>query len=673
MSTSAKPSICRICRENCGILVQDNGQEIKITGNPHHPISKGFICFRGKHFGNVHYAQDRLSHPLLKIRNQWVKISYDDAVEILASKFKECKKKYGGQSVVFYKGEALKHQEIRRYTRHLAHGFGTPNYISVRSLCYSSILMAYGMTSGFIIHPDFEEMKVAIAWGANPAVSASRTFNEIRKASKNGLKLIAIDPVCSRTARFADIHLPIIPGSDGFLALAFIKFAIEAKEFHPQKGADRAWNKLKSITANSSFQSLLRETGIQQSRFFETASLIFENLPGWIFTGSGLELQPAGFQLIRSLALLHTILSPSHQTAPSSVRLAPPPGINLYPDMPRPVGYQEAPLFIEDQNEGQGMYLHRAILEDAPYPVRAMLVMGGNPALTFPNSHIQQKALRKLDFLAVFDLFPTATTQLADLVLPAADFLENLELHDYGCIGRPYLGMVKPVTVSEKGWPTWKLLFQLAHKLELGHLFPWLHNRESLDAALKGTGISLSALEDSPSATVKYEPAHISADGKHSPDGQAVYFSEYLDSMGYAGTPDQEAVEQTLKIDDEFPFWLSTGDRVIPFQHSQFRNCPAYKRAMPEEFLTVHFKTAARLGIENGDLITLSTRHGTIDIRARIDDAIRPDCLSMHHGCETYNANELTGLENFDPVTGFPFQRAIPATINAKSNKEKAQ
>jgi anaerobic selenocysteine-containing dehydrogenase len=86
--------------------------------------------------------------------------------------------------------------------------------------------------------------------------------------------------------------------------------------------------------------------------------------------------------------------------------------------------------------------------------------------------------------------------------------------------------------------------------------------------------------------------------------------------------------------------------------------------------LKIHFETAAQLGIENGDLITLSTRHGTIDIPARLDDALRPDCLSMHHGCEAYNANELTGLEHFDPITGFPFQRAIPATIKRKSKKE---
>ena len=99
---------------------------------------------------------------------------------------------------------------------------------------------------------------------------------------------------------------------------------------------------------------------------------------------------------------------------------------------------------------------------------------------TFPCFSQQKKALNGLDFLAVFDLFMTETAQLADLVLPASDSLGNLELHDYGQAGHPYLGLIKPAASSPIGWPTWKLLFTLARRFGLERLFPWEDNSEAI-------------------------------------------------------------------------------------------------------------------------------------------------------------------------------------------------
>ncbi len=399
-------------------------------------------------FGEVHYAQDRLRSPLIRKGSGWVKISYEDALEVLASNLQTCREEYGPESVAFYKGESLKHQEIDQYMHHLSYGFGTPNYISVGSLCQFSNELGYGLTNGQIPLPDFQRMKTAIVWGANPAVSSFHMFRALKQAVRNGTNLIVIDPTRTETAKIADLHLPITPGSDGFLALAFIKYASEKAHINPQTSVSEGWDELKELVYSVSYRSLLERTGILEDDFNEASVFIFENLPGWIHTGLGLELNPCGVQSIRAIASLQSLLDRQHAPSSLTYKLKTLPGKHLYPDRPDPIGAKESPLYIHGNEEGQGMYLARAILNHDPYPVKAMLITGGNPILTFPDSKTQTKAFQKLDFLAAFDLFMTPTARLAHLVFPASDFLENLELHDYGQSGRPYLGLIRPVTCN---------------------------------------------------------------------------------------------------------------------------------------------------------------------------------------------------------------------------------
>ena len=299
--------------------------------------------------------------------------------------------------------------------------------------------------------------------------------------------------------------------------------------------------------------------------------------------------------------------------------------------------------------------------------MKAVLIAGGNPALTFPDSETQTEAFRKLDFLAVFDLFMTPTAQLAHLVLPAADFLENMELHDYGHGGRPHLGLIKPVTMTTKGWPAWKLIFELAGRLGLRELFPWQDNRQALIYKFSENGIELSDLENSPSATVSYKNGESSDSDPYPPHGKTRYRSEAVEKAGNPGLPTLESLSLPFRTDEQFPFWLSTGDRVPFFQHSQFRRCPTYKARMEEPLLGIHPEAARALQICNGDFAFLSTRYGKIRVKVDLSDDLRKDCLRMTHGWKEGNVNELTGLEYFDPLSGFPWLRALPARLE-KSN-----
>jgi anaerobic selenocysteine-containing dehydrogenase len=665
MAEKARATICRICKESCGILVSDNGRGLEMKGNPEHPISKGFICFRGKHLGEVHNAQNRLTRPLLRRGSGWETISFEDALGILAHNLEKTRKWHGPESVVFFKGESLKHQEIAEYLRHLSHGFGSPNYMTVGSLCHFALQLGFGLTIGGIPHLDPGRSKVAVLWGVNPAVAFPRSWSEIRKCLRDGMKLVVIDPTRSQSAKHADLHLPIRPGSDGFLALAFMKYAVEEASLGP-RFPEEGWNDLESYVRGLSYEDLIEKTSIPMSLFREACTLIFNNLPGWSQAGSGIELKPCGVQTIRSIAALQSILDPENRPAVSPAPLAPLPGMDRYPRMAPPIGAEQFPVYSRKGNGGQGMLLTRAILQNDPYPVRAMLVVGANPVLTFPGSSLHRKAFESLDFLAVFDMFMTATARCADLVIPATSVLETLELHDYGQIGQPYLGLVRPVVSDPEGWPAWKLMFELAGALGLGDLFPWKDNEEALRHRLSAANVSFDDLVESPSATVRYTPAGKSGNGWSTPDGKVHYRSDFLEEAGCEPAPVSDSFILPLTTDENYPLWLSTGDRLPYFQHSQFHEIPAHKLAVPEPSLDIHPDAARSLGIQNGDRVLLSTRYGGIEAPAKLDTDLRADCLRLSHGWVEANANELTHSPYFDPISGFPWMRALPARIEKR-------
>ncbi|MEJ2718569.1 MAG: molybdopterin-dependent oxidoreductase [Deltaproteobacteria bacterium] len=667
MDGSPIPTICKICDEHCGILVADDGKKVTITGNRAHPVSRGFVCVKGKNFGEVHHSPHRLTSPLLRKKSGWEEISFEAALDVLASNFQRCKREFGPESVDFFKGEGLKHFEVAQYMRHLTNGFGSPNYVSIGSLCHYAQVMGHALTYGGKPIPDFERIGVAILWGANPAASSPRMFGELRTAVRQGIKLIVVDPVSSRTAKLAHVHLPVRPGSDGFLALAFLKQAIEEKKLAPKDDLEQGWHDLVELVGDLSYRDLLQRADIKDRAFHDACDLLFDHLPAWTRVGLGLEHRPGGVQTIRTASCLQSILDPENRPFHMAAHLKALPGADQYPEMPLPIGEERTPLFTKGRREGQGMFLTRAILNAEPYAVHAMLVAGANPMLTFPGVPRQREALQHLDFLAVFDLFMTPTARLADLVIPGADHLDNLELHDYGRIGSPYLGLMRPATSSPKGWPTWRLVFELARSLGLGDLFPWEDNRQALAYRLSGTSVTLNDLEGSESSTAMYQADKPSNERWHTKDGKVHYRSNELYATGNHALPVPEAIDLPEQTDGEYPFWLSTGDRVLAYQHGQFREIPVYEKMVPEPLVDIHPNAAARLGIQSGELVVLSTRYGHITIRAHVTQEVREDCLRMTHGWEQANANELTGLEHFDAVSGYPWLKAVPGKVERQA------
>ncbi len=661
-----KPAICRICKEGCGLLVSRTAAGLKIKGNPEHPVNRGFVCFRGAHFGEVHDSPVRLTSPLLKIKSGWKRISYQHAVDILTDKIRSGRKTCGAESLCIYKGESLKHQESTAYLRHLCYGLGSSNYHTVGSICHNAMALGHGLTYGGIPAPDYERVQCILVWGCNPANSLQRNFMRLKHAKENGTKIIVIDPTLSSTARIADLHLPVRPGRDGFLALALLKRHAKNASLLPDTASSVGWPKLQAELSALSLDFLLDQADIDLTLFDKTADLLLHNGPTWIQTGLGLELQPSGVQTVRAIACLQSLLDPLCRPAAPWGKLRPLPGSDSYPDMVSPVGEKEFPVFSGKIAEGQAMRLPEAVLLNRPYPVRTMLITGANPMLTFPDPALFGKTLQGLDFLAVFDLFMTETAREADLVLPAATHLEFHELHDYVAVGQPYLGLVQPVEDSGKGWPLWKLVFELAKRLDLGALFPWQDNRQALTERMAGSEIEFHDLTASASLTVKYAVPEIKPGVWRTFDGKVHFHSIELEKAGQRGIPTAGCFVPPLDRGEDFPFYLSTGDRIPVYQHSQFHNIPSYRKQFPLPGVEMHPAAAQDLAIGNDDTVTLSTPFGSLEVAVSLSQELRHDCLRLTHGWSEANANVLGTFEHLDPISGFPWLKAIPAGIAKK-------
>lgn len=649
-----KKTICRLCSEGCGLIVSQSKHHVSILPDPDHPISKGFICQKARMLAAYLYSNKRLTAPLVRHHGMWKTISWAESFSLIQQKFLDIAQKFGPESIVFYKGEGAKHQETTDYLRHFAYAFGSPNFITVDSLCHSVLSMAYSLTCGGIPYFDARHHRAVLMWGANMQTSHPRLYRDILVARKNlGTKLVTIDPVNTRVAQKSDLYLQIKPGTDGFLALALAKLFLH-KNSAPDIG--HGFDEYRTYVLSLDIDKLLEPTGLSFDQAEDAIHLLQESGPAWIHQGVGLEHQPHSFQTIRSISNLALLLDETAQGPKFSFPLKPLPDANNYPPLAQPIGAKSFPFFTQFFRCGHMLDVPKAIHEGIPYPVKAMLISAGNPAVSLPNTLAFTSGLGKLDFLVVHDLYMTATAHYADLVLPAASFLEFTELHDYGNMNQPYLALINPVvsTTHMSGKPLWEILFTLAKGLGLQQYFPWHNNYEAIMDRLGAAWNWHGPLEKDQCIMLDYRDQTIPA--------KSIKHFFVLDSphTGLTAQPVVEALDIASLQEKytEFPLRLLAGKRMLASHNTQLLD-DAEVRLLPLEISQTDMDT---FQVQDGETVKLATPWGNMSVQVQQSDVV-PGTLVVAHGFTVHNINMLTPLEHGDPVTGFPWLKGIPARL----------
>jgi anaerobic selenocysteine-containing dehydrogenase len=686
-----KTFCARMDHGGCGLLVEvENGKIVRVKGDPDCSLNRGTICAKG--LAQIERLQhpERLRHPLrrtgAKGGGQWERISWDEALALLAEKFRERISRGEGKSMAFAQGTP-KGLELYLMIR-LANVLKIPHIVTPGSICHMPRETASLITCGFFPVPDYDHPPaLVLAWGSNLFQTNEEGVIgfQLRRALDRGAKLVTIDPRKTALASRSVLWLQPKPGSDLALALGMLKVIVEEKIYDPDfvKKWTVGFEELEKELKDYSLRNLAEATWVPEQKIREAALLYAQTKPACIQWGNALEHTTDSVQNARALLILKAITGNLDTPGGNVNRSGPPvmrPGDFVCSrNFPEKREMLLGPEFRLAAQMGftPSQLVVKAILSDVPQPIRMMYVQGGNPLLSYANAQETFQALKKLDFLAVAEIFMTPTAQLADLVLPTAT---NFEFDDIGHYGLPHgfiLARPKVVDPPEECWPDLKILNELGKKLGHENFF-WPDLRSCLDDVLKPAGITYEELKSKGMLRGKWTYRGYEGKGFGTPSKKVELYSSRFQEWGYDPLPSWRGEKSaTGDLQEGGSELILTSAKDPNYFHSAYRNLPSLRRLSPDPEVLVHPDTAEKLGVREGNWVFIETGLGKIRQKAVFDRDLHPRVIVGAYGWwfperkdldlsgwKESNINILTNNDPpYDPAIGSTNLRAIPCRL----------
>ncbi len=678
-----------MCHGVCQVLVHLEGDRVvKVTGDPDSPTSKGYICPKGAASPELLYHPDRVIYPLRRAgkrgENKWERISWDQALDEMAEKLGAVKEESGPEYFAMMQGTG---RPYTLFASRFVHAFGSPNFTGVAHLCYLPRWAASLHTLGQLPVCDVygfggETPACFVLWGCNitsAAASDGMCGGMVQRAINRAKKVIVVDPRRIGPAEKADHWLQLRPGTDGALALAMINTIISEDLVDHEFVNDYTigYEKLVEHVKPFTPEWAAAITRLDADDIRAAARTYATTPPACVQWGNAVDMSACNVQTARSLLILRAITGNIDRPG-SDVLWVPPAGVkqrSLFMNI-EVSGMQFMPPEMLARSLDGKKYpmcpiIHpptfwRSILESDPYRVRAMWIMGSNPLLTMTDPLQTEEALGLLEYTVVSDFFLTPTSQLADLVLPAATWLEQEDVvntHKIWCV----LARVKVAQVGEVKDDR-EVMIQLARRLGLTEAFPWRDYREHLDWALQDTGMTFEEFCERGILAGEMRYHKYREEGFATPSGKVELYSSNFEALGVSPLPIYReppiSPVSTPGLAREYPLILTTGAKIRGFFHSEGRQIVSLRNTHPDPLVEIHPDTAASLGIEDGNLVWIETRKDRVQMRARLTGGIAPDVVSAEHawwfpeegppeyGWRRSNVNLLFGGTGFDPESG---------------------
>ncbi len=699
-------SICGICAAGCGVDVHlVDGKIERLTPIKDHP--QGIVCPRGTHAHEIVYSPDRLLYPQGRTGPRgsfdFERFTWDEAYDTVIDNLHRIAAEYGPEAVCIYTGrgnfeyglnEAFAPEGTAESSANaVLFPFGSPNTSGVGSLCYA----AYGMIASRAcfgeymrnMSEDIDHATLIFVWGANPTTDSSPiNLPRLMRAQRRGARIVVIDHRRSETAQATKAEwIGIRPGTDGALALGLI--SVMVKEGLYNKEFVGSWvhgfSELQDYVEAFTPEYVEKITWVPAESVRSLALEISRATGFSILTYTGLEYSNSGVQAIRALWTLQAISGqldiPGGKLfkMPNRLQLdrilTPPPL-----DAPKPIGATEFPLYNEVRHEAHASLLPRAILDGDPYPVRALIISGSSLITSWPNPRLWRQALAALDFLVVINRFPTADAAYADILLPAATMFEIESYMIYDGYIQLRKRVIEPVGESRSDY---MIFAELARRLGYGHLWPQTEEG-MIRQALGQNGITLEALQANPQGLPfdipkmvfrKYELGLLRPDGRpgfNTPTGKFEITSEWFRQNGYEPLPvytdPVEGPQSAPELATRYPLVFNSGARTQFAFRSQHHNITGLLEKQPWPLVHIHKEDAEDRGISEGDQVFVVSPRGRVPFRARLTTDIVPGVVEVNMGgggpigplaWQEGNVNELTDLNNIDPISGFPVYKAL--------------
>lgn len=641
-------SHCQICTMRCGVEAYVDGDRLVSVHGRLDSHTRGFTCANGLAVPEWLRAPNRVSEPMVRRSGGFESASWSTALDAVVARLKEVRERHGARAIAVQSGWALVRGDTAGWIRRLCDALGTPNYISSSSICVGAAVMSNALSFGRLASSDLNRTSHFVLWGSNPMQSAPPIAHLILRRKNHGMRFVVVDPRKTKLAQAADLHLAIRPGTDLALALAMLGVIVRESLYDAGFVKDQTigFEELAAVVEPLTPEWAAPITGIDAATIDGLAREIAAAEGASVSTGLALEHSLNGVQTCRAVEALWTITG--NVGRPGGMHLYGPAGAAAFeayrtlepvppPVSESPVGAAEHPLFTRLLAEAQGNLLPRAILDDDPYPVRALLVFGANPALSAPDTAEMRRALERLDLLVVADPVLSETASMADVVLPVATFIER-DSH----IAMRGIGEV-PAAVSPRGQsrPDWQIAFDLASRLGLERYFPWADR-----------GAAQETLAAAP---------HRKERGRYlTPSGKIELASAQMGDVGLSPVPRPARVDTPPS---DFPLLLVTGLRRPGYCNSQMRGAPLLEQRVGPPTAGLAAATARSLGVGDGQRVRIETEHGAVEVPARIHDDLIEGIVVLPHCVAEANANQLTSVATRDPVSGFPNLRSLACRV----------
>ncbi|MGE5601917.1 MAG: molybdopterin-containing oxidoreductase family protein [Nitrososphaerales archaeon] len=641
---------CEMCFWRCGVMAEvADGKVLKLQGNPHHPLTKGKLCARGNAGVALLYDPDRLKYPQIRTgdrgEGKFKRVSWDEALDFLASRLKDLKQKHGPESVALFP-----HGVHSGFFSTLMKAYGTPNSAEPAfAQCRGPRDVGYQLTFGRPVNSpepiDLEESKCIVLIGSHIGENVfTSQVTAFADGMAKGAKLIVVDPRFSTAASKAHFWLPIKPGSDTALLLAWMN-VILAEKLYDQEYLDQYAIGVKELEAHVlGFTPEWAEhiTDIKAALIRDTAHAMAEAKPAVaIHPGRHVTWYGNDTQRARAMAILTALLGAYGRKGGIFLPTKLAQGRITLPPMPesekgradRPQGAY--PLASEEAH-GLTQGLIETTLTGNPYPIKGWIVYGQNIFESIPTRQKTLEAIKKVEFMAVVDVLPTEQTRYADLVLPEATYLERYDppamvtTHK-----RPYVAVrqpaIEPLYESKPGW--W-IAKKAAEKLGLSEYFPWSDPDDHLRRLIAPMNINEQELKSLGAVSFDGKPyiaERTENDGPLFPtqSGKIELVSSVLQDMKLDALPKYEPVEQPPA-----GYVRLIYGRAPVHSFSRSENNAWLDDLMSENPVWLNPEAARRFGINDGQQVILENQDGVKSppVTVKITPAMRSDVAYTVHG-----------------------------------------
>lgn len=601
-----KTTCNRDCPDACAIIATvEDGRVTRLQGDPDHPVTRGFLCYRTSHFLPLQYGPDRLTTPLLRQGSELRPVSWEQALDVAADRLRRIREESGPAAIFHYRSGGslglLKHLCDWFFER-----FG-PVTIKRGDICSgagdAAQLTDFGEEDSHDLF-DLVHARHILIWGKNVHVSSPHTLPVLRDARARGARMVLIDPVHHQTTTLCERFVQPRPGSDASLALAVARLVFEHDWTDPdaQRYCDHL-DEFRALAFSRTAEEWCRDADVTPADALDLARRLGAERPTAILVGWGMARRRNGGAIVRCLDALGAI------TGNLGIRGG---GVSFYYkrrgafDVSFIRGAAAAPRTICEPLFG------REVLDATDPPIRAVWITAGNPVAMLPDSERVAEALRTREFVVVVDPFMTDTARLAHLVLPTTTLLEADDL--VGAYGHHWLGVARPVVPPPPGvLSDLEIMQSLAKRLGIGQDLAgtardW--KRRIAAPKLEPHGITLERLETEAVRNPLASQVLFADRQFPTPTGRV----NLITSLPEA--PSATPAEYPLLL-----MALSTADA----QSSQWS-----RRIDGPALATVHPDAAA--GIPDGGLGRVESAVGSMLVRVRHDSRQRRDVILLPKG-----------------------------------------